>query len=444
MKFLKYLVTNFGMHARLPKSCRINMLVIGIFCWAPPGFAETDTTNSQPPLQPIVFFPKTSLVPEDLGVIVNDADPLSVEIAQYYKIKRSIPDGNMIHISFTPGSTIMDQAEFTKIKATVDAKTPQQVQAFALTWAKPYRVDCMSITTAFAAGFDKKFCANGCALTKLNPYFNSASKAPYKNLKLRPTMSLAALNFGEAKKLIDRGVRSDNTSPSGTGYLLDTTDKNRNVRAAQYNELLWYMDGIVKLERVKANLIENKKDVLFYFTGTAEVAKLTSNTFIPGAIADHLTSAGGQLTDSFQMSILRWLEAGASGSYGAVVEPCNYAKKFPIPGVILSYYTQGETLIEAYWKSVAMPGQGLFVGEPLAKPYGGYKIELKHGELTIKTQMLSPGFYTILGADSGIGPYRSVARGIPIRRGAQEIKLRNASQLFYRMVRESSIAKMAL
>jgi hypothetical protein len=26
-------------------------------------------------------------------------------------------------------------------------------------------------------------------------------------------------------------------------------------------------------------------------------------------------------------------------------------------------------LIEAYWKSVQMPGQGLFVGEPLAAPY---------------------------------------------------------------------------
>jgi xylose isomerase len=27
-------------------------------------------------------------------------------------------------------------------------------------------------------------------------------------------------------------------------------------------------------------------------------------------------------------------------------------------------------LIEAYWKSVAWPGQGLFVGEPLARPWG--------------------------------------------------------------------------
>jgi len=30
----------------------------------------------------------------------------------------------------------------------------------------------------------------------------------------------------------------------------------------------------------------------------------------------------------------------------------------------------GDTVLEAYWKSVEMPGQGLFIGEPLARPFG--------------------------------------------------------------------------
>jgi len=33
-------------------------------------------------------------------------------------------------------------------------------------------------------------------------------------------------------------------------------------------------------------------------------------------------------------------------------------------------YVRGESLIEAYWKSVRWPGQGLFLGEPLARPWG--------------------------------------------------------------------------
>jgi hypothetical protein len=37
--------------------------------------------------------------------------------------------------------------------------------------------------------------------------------------------------------------------------------------------------------------------------------------------------------------------------------------------VAIGRYLQGETLIEAYWKSVLMPGQGIFIGEPLAAPF---------------------------------------------------------------------------
>ena len=41
----------------------------------------------------------------------------------------------------------------------------------------------------------------------------------------------------------------------------------------------------------------------------------------------------------------------------------------PNPTVLLKHYVQGSTAIEAYWKSVAWPAQGLFIGEPLAAPY---------------------------------------------------------------------------
>ncbi len=309
--------------------------------------------------------------PDVLGVIVNDADPLSVKIGEYYQARRSIPDGHMIHVRFTPGSPVMGPQEFEAIKAQIDAQVPAQVQAYALTWVKPWRVDCMSITTAFAAGFDQAFCARGCIPTRVSPYYNSDSWAPFRHYQLRPAMSIAALDFEGAKRLIDRALRSDASYPRGTGYLLDTTDKNRNARAPLFDPLVQYLGRFIHLEHVHADYIENKPDVLFYFTGLPEVPKLQTNGFVPGAIADHLTSAGGVLTDSAQMSSLRWLEAGAAGSYGTVVEPCAFPAKFPNPAIVISRYLRGESLIEAYWKSVAMPGQGIFLGEPLARPYGG-------------------------------------------------------------------------
>ncbi len=306
-----------------------------------------------------------------LAVIVNDADPTSLRIAEYYKYRRRIPESNIIHVRFTPGSSTMSRTEFLRIKAEVDKATPRRVQAYALAWTQPYRVECMSITTAFAAGFDEAFCSNSCGPTKPSPYFNSNSRRPYEDYGIRPTMMLAGRNFREVKKLIDRGVASDHTFPTGTGYLVSTSDKARNVRAVAYPEIVArYMESPFDIRLVMANFIQDRKNVLFYFTGVIRVTALDSIRFLPGAIADHLTSAGGYLmSHGGQMSSLRWLEAGATASYGTVSEPCNFPEKFPQPGIVIDRYLHGERLIEAYWKSVAWPGQGLFIGEPLADPF---------------------------------------------------------------------------
>lgn len=418
-------------------------LIIALFLLLTPcrpelgGAANSSSALELNTSRPSVILPKNNLGAQDLAVIINDADPLSVKIGNYYQTKRGIPLANMIHVSFTPGSTVMNREEFTRIKAKVDAATPHQVQAFALTWAKPYRVDCLSITTAFAAGFDQKFCAQGCIPTQQSLYFNSTSVAPFTDFGLRPTMSLAGESFDEVKKLIDRGVQSDSTYPAGTGYLVDTSDQQRNVRAAEFEHLQKVLGGIVKLEHIKADAIENKTDVLFYFTGRTRVDKISTNTFVPGAIADHLTSTGGQLTDSSQMSSLRWLEAGATGSYGAVVEPCNYPAKFPHPGVLIAHYTSGQTLIESYWKSVAMPGQGIFIGEPLANPYGGSQSTFNNNVLTIRTHALAPGCYKILGANFIVGPFQILNRQLCVGLGQKEIKLRNVKHRYVKIVPET-------
>jgi len=306
----------------------------------------------------------------ELAVIVNDADPTSIRIGQYYKRLRHIPAKNIIHVRFIPGSPIMSRTDFHRVKIEVDRATPAYIEAYVLAWTQPYRVECMSITTAFAMGFDRGFCSKPCGPTKPSPYFNSNSRRPYDDFGIRPTMMLAGRNFREVKKLIDRSVASDHAFPRGTGYLVSTSDRMRNVRAVFYPEIVErYMESPFDVRLVRADFIQNRKNVLFYFTGIKNVKALSTIKFVPGAIADHLTSTGGDLFGKDQMSILRWLEAGASGSYGTVTEPCNFPEKFSQPGIVIDRYLRGERLIEAYWKSVAWPGQGVFVGEPLAAPF---------------------------------------------------------------------------
>lgn len=388
------------------------------------------------PERPVLTsFEQPHLTPDQLGVIVNEDDPDSVALAAYYRDKRGIPDANLIRVRFKPGRTTLGHEEFTRLKQQVDRKTPEDVQAYALTWAQPYRVDCMSITSAFAFGFDRAYCAEGCKPTKASPYFNSGVTRPHDAYRIRPTMSLAGASLAEARKLVDRGVAADGSNPAGTAYLVSTPDKARNVRAVDFPMVKQVLAPALAIEIIETPALENRPDVLFYFTGAPHVAALDTNRFLPGAVADHLTSVGGVLFGGSQMSILKWLEAGATGSYGAVVEPCNFPAKFPSPGLVMSHYLQGETLIEAYWKSVAMPGQGLFVGEPLARPFGGVRQRDDAPGLVLEaSRLFAPGLYAIRAAPSMMGPYRLVGR-VPVKPATREIRLDRAPPAYYRFER---------
>lgn len=313
--------------------------------------------------------PNSVLGPEHLAIVINDADPLSKSIGEYYIARRAIPINNVIHVNFKPESNSMRPDAFKTLKAAVDRQTPSTVQAYALAWTAPYKVGCMSITTAFAAGFDEGFCARDCKPTRASPYFDSNSIHPFTDFKWRPTIMLAGKNLESVKKLIDRGVAADGSHPGGTAYLMSTSDKARNTRARFYPGIQTIQSDRFRVKIISSDILKYRTDVMFYFTGLPSVVAIDSNTYRPGAIADHLTSAGGKLTASRQMSSLRWLSAGATGSYGTVAEPCAFIQKFPRPNVVINRYLNGETLLEAYWKSVEWPGQGVFIGEPLATPF---------------------------------------------------------------------------
>jgi uncharacterized protein (TIGR03790 family) len=308
---------------------------------------------------------------KQLAIVVNADDPQSKRIADYYQIKRGIPDENIIRVNLPVDKKSIGREKFEQIYQQVKNSTPSHIQFYALAWSQPFRVGCMSITSAFAFGYDDAWCAKGCNSTRQSAYFNSATRKPYSDLGIRPTMMLAGSSVEQVRDMIDRGVESDASYPEGTAYLVSTSDKARNVRSHFYPQVVDKLSKRISTAVEETDALSGKNDVLFYITGLKQVEKIDSNQFVNGAIADHLTSAGGVLFGGRQMSILRWLEAGATASYGTVVEPCAFPQKFPHPTIVIDRYTRGEALIEAYWKSVAWPGQGLFVGEPLASPFAG-------------------------------------------------------------------------
>ena len=313
----------------------------------------------------------TSLVAENVALVVNDVDPSSVKAAEYYATARHIPMQNIVHVSIKNAPNVLSFSEFKRLQLEIESKLNAAEQVILLAWTSPYAVECNSITSALTLGFDASQCVNTCAAGKLNPYYDSNSKKPFDDMHIRLAMLLPNDSFLRTKSLIDRGVQSDNGVFHSTAYYLKTSDTNRNSRSPLFPQtgLIIPRSGLA-VENIRSDKLIGARDIMIYQTGVANVDGLDTLGFMPGALADHLTSFGGELNGrGEQMSILRWLDAGATASYGTVSEPCNYWQKFPNPSILLKWYATGSTAIEAYWKSVAWPSQGVFVGEPLAAPY---------------------------------------------------------------------------
>lgn len=407
---------------------------------------ETETDEGFETETPTVILPRTRIAKEELAVLVNDDDPQSVAVADYYVMAREIPEENVVHLSFPAGGDQMSADAFGPLKDQVDAALGDDIQALALTWTAPYRVGCMSITSAFTFGYGNQWChtGGGCSETAESDYYDSESVMPYTDHGFRPAMMLAGDDSDLVFDLIDRGVAADGTKPTGDGYFIRTTDQARSVRWDVFVATVDYWDEldltyIDNSQGNGSNVLSDTDDVLFYFTGLAQVADIDTNTYLPGAVADHLTSFGGQITGSGQMSCTEWLKAGATASFGTVREPCNFPTKFPNTFGFLRDYFRGQTLIEAYWKSVAWPGEGIFVGEPLAAPWDWHEItyDPDAGLLEITATFLRPYTkYDIEEADSEDGPWTTLFEGQIPKEQTLTIPIMDVTSPFYRIVEQ--------
>lgn len=313
--------------------------------------------------------PFAGLHPSQLAVVVNDAEPNSVDVAEYYRKARDIPAENLVHVSIPGKPQRLSAAQFGQLKEQIERQLPPAIEAVLMVWTAPYAVECNAITAAFSLGFDAAQCSNTCAAGRPSAYFNALPGRPYSDYRMRLSMLLPTESVARAKAVIDRGVASGfRRQPAGAYYLV-TSQQARNARVPLFPRSGTIAARQFHTSTLRSDALDGARDVMIYQTGMAKVDKLDTLTFLPGALADHLTSFGGDLLGTSQMSSLRWLDAGATASYGTVSEPCNHWQKFPHPTVLLKAYLGGSTAIEAYWRSVAWPGQGVFIGEPLAAPY---------------------------------------------------------------------------
>jgi len=310
----------------------------------------------------------------DIGLVINTSDPYSVEVGEFYIAARKLKPKQVLRVEL-PVKAVLTPEEFGSLALKVEAYFGNAAQAVALAWTQPYAVNCNSITAALTMGYDGALCEQTCAPSRPSLYFNSVSVKPQADMKMRLSMLLAARDVAAAKAMIERGVASDHSlglrgAPPAHAHYVITNDKIRSVRAPLFPPPGLLRRFGVEVHVVETQALDTAQRVLLYQTGLTHVAKLDTVRWVAGAVADHLTSTGGVFDGTGgQMTSLAWISSGATASYGSVSEPCSHVQKFPHPQVLLLHYMQGASVIEAYWKSVAWPQQGVFIGEPLAAPF---------------------------------------------------------------------------
>lgn len=331
-------------------------------------------------------------------VVVNQARPESVQLGNLYCELRGVPPQNLLRITnWTGGQIEWSAQDFTNCllrplqQMLRDRGLTNQVKYVVLSIGFPYRIwntsllasGTNSTTSALFYGFKPDDCAPNCpdpascALPASSASAYAGSEMPFRTIAQfgNPTNSfiasmITASNLAEAVRFVERAAAADGSFPTQKVYLAKSTDPARRIRHVLFDNAIFENHVLGRCDVVRTNSNGLTQLVpAFGFQGGVYRLTVPTNAFVPGAIADTLTSYSGRIfVWNDHTTVLDFLLGGAALSYGTVVEPCAHLGKFPTPNVYF-YLARGFTAGEAYYMSITNPYQGLIVGDPLVAPF---------------------------------------------------------------------------
>lgn len=343
---------------------------------------------------------------ENVLLLVDPSNPESLHVANHYRAARGIPDRNVLYMAPTPATYAGAVAAETKafLGALQHLEIADHIDYVVLPSGGNFFVaapglvsDGCSPVTRFAAptpytlvnlestilagtgvSLGNGFFRNGDdarAFDSNVAYGGGAPNAGGRRFFIGAMLGYTGFNGNtkaEVLALIDRSVAVDGTRPLGRIQFMQTNDPARS--GPRHGLFPAAVTAITNLggqaQHLFADLPIGQHDCLGIMTGVATPDIQNGNfTILPGAFCDHLTSYAATFEDMSQTKMSRWITRGASGTSGAVEEPCNYAGKFPNARLHV-FYEQGSSLGEAWFRSIAfVPFQHLFTGDPLTRPF---------------------------------------------------------------------------
>jgi hypothetical protein len=367
--------------------------------------------------------------PENIFLLVNSNSDSSKTVANHFIELRKIPPNNVLYVDWKgslgvcSGKNFREQILMPALKAIEDRRLAPQIDYLVYSSDFPWRMELRSVFPheKFEVPFDPTASLTGATylasyLASENPAIvmptanwyvpgpiepniwacQSLGNAPSRGFRSRYSWDqsgkrtqtasagqryLLSTTLGitrgrgntieEVITYLRRSVAADGTRPRGTIYYMWNKDVRSSARdkcyagvAAQINQL-----G-VRATVKQGRLPDGANDVAGLMAGVESFDLNASRVgILPGAICEHLTSAGGVMTaGAHQTPLSEFLRHGAAAASGTVTEPRAIQAKFPLPSLHL-HYVRGCSLAESFYQSVSGPYQLLIVGDPLCQPW---------------------------------------------------------------------------
>jgi hypothetical protein len=378
--------------------------------------------------------------PENVLLVVNSKSDSSKTIANHYIELRKIPAQNVLYVNWpgslrgTTGKTFRGRILTPIINAIEERKLTPQIDYVVYSSDFPSRIDLQNLfpDEKFPRQFDAV--ASLTVATYLTPAVVSESPAivmpnvnwyvpgpiepnqmaceqlvnvPSRGFRSRylwdrlgkhtkdPNVgqryllsTMLGVTYGrgntvaEILSYLSRAAAADGTRPRGTIYFMSDNSKRSKPRQNCFAGVAGDINRLgVRAQVMQGTIPRGANDVMGLMTAGMSRSDwdASGSKILPGAICEHFTSYGGDLSPgASQTPLSEFLRRGAAGSCGTVKEPFALQAKFQLPSLQL-HYVRGCSLAEAFYQSVSGPYQLLIVGDPLCQPWAKFPIVTVEG-----------------------------------------------------------------
>lgn len=355
-----------------------------------------------------------ALTSEGILVVVNDNNPASREIAQYYQKMRNIPTENLCYLDCTEKEEIDRQTFNTQVRDPIVDHLKRhgladKILYIVTTSGVPLKIMGSGGLEGDMASVDSELCLLHWFMyfgdyrlkgAIRNPYF-AGNRLPSqyihfnrRDFDIYLVTRLTAYTVDETKSIIRKSLK---TRPGGA-FVVDDKPSNRTLARKWMQETMERMGqlGTDVIFDATSNYITGVKDIMGYCSWGSNdgncKGRFLEFKWREGAITTTFVSSNAR---TFQeppedWQIGKWenndiyagtsqdligdlIRDGATGSVGYVYEPYLYA--CARPHILFSAYVSGFNLAESYYMSLPfLSWQAVVVGDPLCSPFEGLQV----------------------------------------------------------------------